>query len=126
MEKITWPGKKILIVEDDKFSFEFIRLSLRDRGLEILHSADGEQALRAFSENRDLDLILLDIQIPAIDGFTVCKKIRERDADIPIIAQTAYALNDEQAKCEEAGCNAYLSKPLNIDKLISTIDQYLA
>ena len=125
MKSTAWSGKKILVVEDDRFSFEFIRVSLRDRGLEILHSADGEQALRIFNERDDLDLILLDIQIPTIDGYAVCKKIRETNKDIPIIAQTAYAMNDEQALCAEAGCNAYLSKPLNIDRLISMMDRFL-
>ena len=125
MEKLSWPGKKVLIVEDDKFGFEFIRVILRDRGLEIIHSVDGAQALQIFNENPDLDLILLDIQIPTLDGYTVCRKIRETNGDIPIIAQTAYALNDEQAKCEEAGCNAYFSKPLSIDKLIRTMDKFL-
>ena len=126
MEKVTWPGKKILVVEDDRFSFEFIRISLRDRGLEILHSADGEQALRIFNETDDLDLILLDIQIPTMDGYTICKKIRETDKDIPIIFQTAYVHNNERAKCAEVGCNAYLTKPLNIDRLISTMDRFLS
>ena len=126
MESKTWPGKKVLIVEDDKFGFEFIRISLRDKGLEILHSADGEQALKIFNENPDLDLILLDIQIPIIDGFTVCKMIREKDQEIPIIVQTAYVLNDEQSRCKEAGCNDYLSKPLNMEKLIDLMDKYLS
>ena len=126
METKTWPGKKVLIVEDDKFGFEFIRISLRDKGLKILHSTDGEEALNIFNENPDLDLILLDIQIPTIDGFTVCKMIRNKDRDIPIIVQTAYVLNDEQSRCEEAGCNAYLSKPLNMEKLLKLMDQYLS
>ena len=125
MEKKSWPGKKVLIVEDDEFGFELIRISLRDRGLEILHSKDGQHALQVFDENRDLGLILLDIQIPTIDGFTVCRRIREQDPHIPIIAQTAYALNDEQERCMEAGCSAYLSKPLSIEQLIKLMDEFL-
>ncbi len=126
MGKQTWPGKKILIVEDDRFSFEFIRVSLRDREVEILHAVDGKQAFSIFSNTEQLDLILLDIQIPSIDGYSLCRMIRETGSEIPIIAQTAFALDGERAKCEAAGCNAYFSKPLDIEKLINTIDQFIA
>ena len=126
MEKQTWPGRKILVVEDDKLSFEFIRVSLRNRGLEIIHAGDGEKALQVFHEVRDIDLVLLDIQIPIIDGYTVCRKIREVNQQIPIIAQTAFALDDEKSRCEEIGCNAYLSKPLDINKLVELMGQFLS
>ena len=116
----------MLVVEDDKFSFEYIRVGLRNRGLEIIHAWDGEKALQIFSDTRDIDLILLDIQIPVIDGYTLCKMIRKEDQQIPIIAQTAYVLNGEDFRCEEVGCNAYLSKPLDIGKLIELIDQFLS
>ncbi len=128
-KKITnkvWPGRKILVVEDDEFSFEFIRVSLRDRGLEILHAVDGGEALKIYDEITGIDLILLDIQIPVIDGYMVCRRIREKDPLVPIIAQTAFALNDEKTRCEEAGCNAYLSKPLDVNKLMDLLDQFLS
>jgi CheY-like chemotaxis protein len=125
MGKLNWPGKRILIIEDDTFSFEFIRVSLRGRGLEILHATDGEQAFSMFMDTGGIDLILLDIQIPSIDGYTLCRMIRETGSTVPIIAQTAFALNDEKAKCEAAGCNAYLSKPLDIEKMINTIDRFM-
>ena len=66
MGKKIWPGRKILVVEDDKLSFEFIRVSLRNRGLEIIHAGDGEKALQVFHEVRDIDLILLDIILPKV------------------------------------------------------------
>lgn len=126
LEKNSWPGKKILIVEDDHFSLEFLKVSLRNRGLEILDTPDGEEAIRLFRKTPDLDIILLDLQIMTIDGLTVCRKIREENPEIPIIIQTAYAMDKERLQSQQAGCNAYLTKPINLKKLIELMDRYLS
>jgi len=120
-----WPGTKILIVEDDEFSFQFFNVIFRDRGPELIRAKNGEDALKIFRENDDINLILMDIQIPVIDGYEVTRRIRKMDSDIPIIAQTAFAQDENEIKCFEAGCTAYISKPINMRKLLELVAKCL-
>jgi CheY-like chemotaxis protein len=120
-----WPGTTILIAEDDEFSFQFFNVILKERGFEVIRAKNGTEALQLFREHDEIRLILMDIQLPEIDGYEVTRRIREDDPDIPIIAQTAYIHNEEEAKCIEAGCSAYLSKPIDLKKLFSIVGGFL-
>jgi len=126
-EKITynWEGKNILIVEDDELSFEYLKEILRETKANILHAKDGQAAINYCKNKNDIDLVLMDIQLPGIDGNTATKKIREFDKELPVIAQTAYALEDERKKILQAGCNDYVSKPINENALYKKIHTYL-
>ena len=75
--------------------------------------------------NDNIDLILMDIKLPNMNGYEVTKKIKEFRNEIPIIAQTAYAMQDEREKCLKAGCDDYISKPIDIDKLFSMINKFI-
>jgi PAS domain S-box-containing protein len=121
----NWKGKKILIVEDDELSYEYLKEILKDTEAKILHAKDGQAAIDYCKEDQSLDLVLMDIQLPGIDGNTATQKIREFDEDIPVIAQTAYALEEEKKKILQAGCNDYVSKPINEEKLYEKIHNYL-
>ena len=120
-----WPDTKILIVEDDEFNFQFMQAIFHGKGPEILRAKNGEEALQQYHEVDKINLILMDIQIPVIDGFEVTRRIRGEDPDIPIIAQTAFIHDHEQEKCMEAGCSGYISKPVDLGKLLDLVGEHL-
>jgi signal transduction histidine kinase len=119
-----WPGQNILIVEDDETCYEFLNEVLSFTGCNMYHAHHGKDALEIL-EKQKIDLVLLDIQLPEMDGFQVAKTIRKTNSTIPIIAQTAHALAGDRKRCIDAGCSAYISKPLQFELLLDTINNYL-
>jgi len=121
----NWKGKTILIVEDDDANSTYLNEVLSDFGLNILNAFDGEEALNLFHDHPDIYLILMDIRLPGINGLNLTKIIKkERPATI-VIAQTAYASKEDIDECLMAGCNNYISKPLNKKKLITLLSGFL-
>ncbi len=121
----NWVGKRILIVEDDQVSLEYFNIVLRNTGVMLLHATNGEQAFILCREDKDIDLVLMDIQLPVMDGYAATRKIKSLDRDIPVIAQTAYAMDDDEYKCKQAGCDDYLSKPIKKEDLLMMLNKYL-
>ena len=119
-----WKDNLILVVEDDDLNFEFIRTILEPTHAKIIHVADGEEALEICSE-KTFDIILLDIRLPKINGYEIARILRERGCKTPIIAQTAYAMSEDRNKCIAAGCNDYISKPLNKNSMLEKIHELL-
>lgn len=113
--------KRILIAEDDETSFMLLQVFLAPENYEILYASDGRKALQLFKENPKIDLILMDLKMPVLDGYQATRQIREMDKKIPIIAQTAYALAGDNKKAFDAGCTDYITKPINRDILVSKI-----
>ena len=110
--------EKILIVEDNPQNMRLIEMTLRARNYTLLKATDGEQALdMAVKEHPDL--IIMDMQLPKMSGLDVTKKLRQMPefTNIPIIALTAYAMKGDKEKFIEAGCDDYLSKPINTHEL---------
>ena len=122
---LNWEGKTLLIVEDDPTSLEYLKEIIQPTGAELILKETGKQGLKAVKDNASIDLILMDIRLPDIDGIEVTQKIREEIAHIPIIAQTAYAMGEDRDKCLRAGCNDYISKPIEFNKFINLIDRYI-
>ncbi len=91
---------------------------------EVFHATTGHEAVNICRENPDIDLVLMDILMPGINGFEATRQIREFNKEIVIIAQTAFALNGDKEKSMEAGCNDYISKPINRAKLKRMINNY--
>ena len=114
----------ILIAEDVDYNFEFLKEILRDTKASILWAKDGIDVLNLYEKNK-VDLILMDIQMPEIDGYEATRTIRKTNKEIPIIAQTAYAMNDEHQQCLEAGCNEVLTKPIKMKEMLDTLAKYL-
>lgn len=114
-------GKKLLIVEDDLSSRLYLNKILEKTEVIALNAGDGQEALDLFIANPDIDLILMDIQLPVMDGYTTARKIREIREDIIIIAQTAYGLMDEKEKIMKSGFDDYLIKPIISTVLIEKI-----
>lgn len=119
-------SKKILIVDDNQDSRELVVKILKNRGYLIIEAVDGEEALeKATAENPDL--ILMDISIPKLDGYEVTRRLKcqVKFKDTPIIALTAHAMKGHREKALEAGCDGYISKPIDIHELPDQIKSYL-
>lgn len=125
MENYAWHCKKILIAEDEETNYLFIEAILEDTQATLIWAHNGLDALEKFNLHKDIDLILMDIKMPEMDGLTATSKIKEINKNIPIIAQTAYAMSEDKSKCLNAGCDDYLTKPINHKLLLATIDKYL-
>ena len=121
--KYDWSEKKILIVEDDPLSSKFLETILEDTNATILLAKDGQEAIDKSKQTEDLALILMDIQLPGMSGNEATKEIREIRPDLPIIAQTAHAMAEDKNRSLDAGCDDYITKPLNMDLLLDKIQK---
>lgn len=116
---------KVLIAEDEEFSDTYLTIVLKDICSEILHAKTGRKSVELCKENTDLDLILMDIKMPDMDGYEATKEIRKFNKDIVIIAQTAYALEGDFEKALLVGCNDYISKPIDQNELLEKIRKHI-
>ncbi len=118
--------KRILVVDDNEDSRELVKKILKKHDYEIIEAVDGEEAIAKAIAYRP-DLILMDISIPKIDGYEATRRLKERAdfKDIPIIAFTAHAMRGDQEKALQAGCDGYISKPINVRELPNQIRIYL-
>ena len=114
----------ILIAEDEEIATEFLSIILESEGINIICANDGNEAVAKWNNNPEIDLILMDIKMPNKDGYEATKEIRSMNKKVIIIAQTAYALTGDYEKAIEAGCNDYITKPINKDKLLEMINKY--
>ncbi len=121
-----WHNKVILIAEDDEINFIFLNEILSKTGAKILHAKDGLKAIDFVETQEKIDLILMDMKMPKLGGIEATRYISTIRPNIPIIAQTAYALDGDRAKCIDAGCCAYIIKPILREKLFQLIAQYMS
>ena len=114
-------GKKILLTDDDLRNTFALSKLLKSHGMEVVIADNGEMALEKLATEQNIELILMDIMMPIMDGYEAITKIRILDnvKHLPIIALTARAMPEEQEKCLTAGANDYLTKPVDIDKLLT-------
>ena len=120
-------GKKILVVDDDMRNVFSIKKVLEDKGIEIVIGKNGKEGLTCLNDNPDVSLVLMDIMMPEMDGYTAIGEIRKQDRfkALPVIALTAKAMKGDRSKCIEAGANDYLAKPFDIDRLFSMLRVWL-
>ncbi|HBS85937.1 MAG TPA: hypothetical protein DEA97_05240 [Bacteroidales bacterium] len=119
-----WHEKTILIVEDEEANYYFLFEALRKTKINIIWAKDGKDAIEKFRRNA-VNAVLMDIQLPVLDGYKSTEIIKALNRNIPIIAQTAYAMPEDREKCFAAGCDEYLTKPIKSKKLISVLTKYL-
>jgi PAS domain S-box-containing protein len=117
---IDWSNKNILIVEDDEMNTKFLRIILTKTGAKLSYSDNGLDAVE-LAKKTIFDLILMDIQIPILNGYEATRLIKSANPSTIIIAQTAHAMLDERSHCNEAGCDDYLAKPINRKELLNKI-----
>lgn len=114
---------KILVVEDNESNIMFFKSALKRTGATLLFAGNGEQAIETVKENEDIDIILMDINLPKMDGLTATTEIKKTYPNIPIIVQTAYVLDFSESKCYEAGGDYFIEKPIRLNKLNAAIKE---
>jgi signal transduction histidine kinase/CheY-like chemotaxis protein len=115
---------KILIAEDDETSAQLISIHIRKFGKDIINAQNGREAVEACRNNPDIDLVLMDIQMPEMNGYEATRQIRQFNTEVIIIALTAFALAGDREKALDAGCNDYIAKPIKKDELMGLIQKY--
>ena len=118
--------KVILIVEDDEKNLRLIRDLLQVKGYEILEAGDGKRGVELAQEKKP-DLILMDIQLPVLDGLEATRMLKEDTStkEINVLALTSYAMSGDEKKILEAGCDGYLTKPIDVKQFLGVVDEYL-
>ncbi|MFA8436111.1 MAG: ATP-binding protein [Marinifilaceae bacterium] len=120
----NWKNRKILIAEDEEFNYLFLEEILRPTGVELIRAENGNKAIQLCREHSDLNLVLMDIKMPNTNGIEATLQIRKFEPDLPIIAQTAYAYPEDRDKALEAGCNDYITKPIDRTILLNLLNNY--
>jgi len=116
----------LLVAEDDEINYLYIKEIFKGTGTEILHAINGREAVDICNKNDKIGLVLIDIKMPVMNGYEAIKKIREFRPDLPIIAQTAFALSNEMLKAFNAGSNDYISKPFRKEQLLAIVSKHMS
>ena len=126
-KELVLRNKKILLVDDDMRNIFAIKYFLEEKEMNILVANNGEECLESLERDPEVDIVLMDIMMPKMDGLEAMREIRKqkRFKNLPIIALTAKAMKTDRVKCVEAGANDYLAKPVDIDKLMSLLRVWL-
>lgn len=123
--KFRWREKTIMIVEDVRTNHMLIDRILRRTSAKLLWAMDGEKAVELAKSNENIDLILMDIRLPKMNGYDATREIRKFRKDVPIIAQTAYVLPEEKGKVLSVGCDDLLTKPIKKNQLLATVSKFI-
>ena len=124
IEGLNWENKKILVAEDNEVNYILIHEMLRKTNAKIIWAKNGQEAVDICKKD-DVNAVLMDIKMPVLDGIEATTQIKSFNKNIPIIAQTAYALDEDKDRLLNYGCDAYLAKPIILNKLISTLNEFL-
>ena len=118
---------KILVAEDEEYNFTLVKYILQKEGMEVLWAKNGEEALE-FVKNKEhkIDLIMMDIKMPIMNGIDATKSIKKINSKIPIIAVTAYAMEEDREICLNAGCDEFITKPINKQHLLNITYRLIA
>jgi CheY-like chemotaxis protein len=120
-----WKNKTILVAEDEIRNYQYLYEVLKLTNATILHAKNGKEAIELCKENNKIDLVLMDIKMPEMNGYLATREIKKFRQDLPVIAQTAYAMQEEVTLCKEAGCDEYISKPIDSHKLLKLINTFI-
>lgn len=125
--KIQLKGTRMLLVDDDMRNIYALTTVLESHGIDVIFAENGQEGLQQLEANQGIEIVLMDIMMPKMDGYEAIKEIRKREKykDLPIIALTAKAMKHDREKCIEAGANDYISKPVNLEQLLSLIRVWL-
>lgn len=121
----SWENKTLLIAEDEESNFKFLEMLLSKKGINLLRAENGYEAIEICKGHEQIDLILMDIKMPEMDGLEATTKIKQIKPEIPIIIQTAYAMQNAEKECMESGCDDYIAKPIKKEKLISILEKWI-
>jgi CheY-like chemotaxis protein len=121
-------ARRILVVEDNDMNMQLVEFLLEEGGYDIVKAASGEEALSLTRDGAPPpDLILMDIHLPGMDGLSVVRAMKEdaRTARVPILALTAHAMRGDRDRFLQAGCDGYISKPIDVKTFLTSIERYL-
>lgn len=107
----------ILVAEDEEYNYILVKYILQKEGMDVLWARNGEEAVRLFRDNSNIDLVMMDIKMPVMNGLDATKEIKKIKPEIPIIAVTAYALSEDREICLSSGCDEFITKPINRNQL---------
>jgi len=122
-----WENRVVLITEDEEVNFFYLKTIFKRTEARIIRAKNGQEAVDIISDHGgEIDLILMDLNMPVMDGYEAMRIIKSRHPEIPVIAQTAYTLTDDRRKCMKAGFNDYIAKPINRVALFRLVNENLS
>ncbi|GAF02801.1 ATP-binding protein [Saccharicrinis fermentans] len=121
----NWEGKTFLIAEDEEDNFRYLEVALSISNASLIWARTGAEAVDIFNRIDNIDLVLMDIKMPEMDGYDATREIKKQKRNVPVIAQTAYAMSEEREKSILAGCDDYIAKPIGYESLLKTIHKYV-
>lgn len=124
-EVYSWENKVILVAEDEDINYNFIETLLQPTKAALIRAINGNEAIELCKRNPSINLVLMDIKLPGLNGLEATREIKKFRKTLPVIAQTAYAMSSDEESCLNAGCDAYISKPIKIEPFMKLIQQFL-
>ncbi len=121
----NWEGKTFLIAEDEEDNFRYLEVALSISNASLIWARTGVEAVDIFERIKDIDLVLMDIKMPEMDGYDATQAIKKLNSKVPVIAQTAYAMSEEREKSLRAGCDDYIAKPIGYEDLLCKIHKFV-
>jgi two-component system, cell cycle response regulator DivK len=119
----NWSKHTVLVAEDDSINFKFLSLLLEKRtGIKVVWAKNGLEAYEKIINYSAIDVVLLDYQLPELNGLDVLRQVKRAFPEIPVIMQTANSWGSEEKLCKQAGCDAFFSKPFDIERLFESMD----
>ncbi|MFC2086498.1 hybrid sensor histidine kinase/response regulator, partial [Bacteroidota bacterium] len=125
VSKTDWSNYKILIGEDEEINLVYLKEVLIKSQIKIIEAKNGQEVIDALMQNPDTNIILLDIKMPEMDGFEAIEAIKEMNSEIPVIAQTAFAMSSDEKNILDSGFSDYIAKPIKTEKLYHVLSKYL-
>ena len=120
-----WSQYTLLIAEDEETNFIYLETALKRTNIQIIRANNGKEAVEAAKLNPGIDLILMDVKMPEMNGLEATRSIKSFRKDIPVIAQTAFAMDEDKRNCTAVGCDDFLAKPIRYTVLLNTLAKYL-
>jgi len=117
--------RMVLVAEDDDTSFALFQAYLKRENFKLIRAVNGEETVEKFRKTPGIVLVLMDLKMPVMDGYEATRRIKQRNKDVPVLAQTAYALSGDTQKALDAGCDDYIAKPIRKDELIKKVKALL-
>ncbi|MFA8435757.1 MAG: response regulator [Marinifilaceae bacterium] len=121
----NWEGRVLLVAEDEDFNYIFLEEVLNCTHAKLIRAKDGLEAIQMFKSNPNIDLILMDMQMPVMNGYEATRTIKTLKNEVPVIAQTAYHYGEAYEEIKAVGCDELVSKPIDIQLLKEMIQKYL-
>jgi len=125
-EKIDCAGKTVLLIEDDQPSILYLEQTLQLLNAKVFVAKNGDEALKIIGRDQKIDLVLLDLRLPDMDGYDLIQKIKSNRNTLPVVVQSAYALSTNREKAFELGCDDFITKPIHRNTLLKVLKKHFS